>query len=91
MDPSSTGECEHDQPIFEQPNVKGLPLAGASRNTSQEFSRVPITENTDGGTDVECGLQPSEAEFREQKAEELVGKTKEQRGWRKVIRNFTPS
>jgi len=38
-----------------------------------------------------CGLQPSADDFRDERAEEQRHRTKEQRGWRKVIRNFTPS
>lgn len=39
----------------------------------------------------DCGLQPSEAEIRERKAQEGITARKEQRGWRRLIRNFTPS
>jgi hypothetical protein len=39
----------------------------------------------------ECGLQLPEADFREQKIEESYDLPKEQRGWRKLVRNFTPS
>jgi len=39
----------------------------------------------------DCGLQPSEAEIRERKAQEGITARKEQRGWRRVIRNFSPS
>ncbi|RFU25517.1 hypothetical protein B7463_g10822, partial [Scytalidium lignicola] len=39
----------------------------------------------------ECGLQPSEADFREQEQFESKLPPKEHRGWRRLIRNFTPS
>lgn len=88
MDPSGAGTGGQGQCTIDE---RGPPLTAAFRNTSQEAPRVPVLEDVDCDTDVECGLQPSEAEFRERKAEELVRKTKEQRGWRKVIRTFTPS
>lgn len=57
----------------------------------KSLSEKPVAEDVDCGTGADCGLQPSEAEFRGQKAEESVGKRKEWRGWRKIVRNFTPS
>ncbi|KAH8817075.1 C4-dicarboxylate transporter/malic acid transport protein-like protein [Xylogone sp. PMI_703] len=50
---------------------------------------TPNNSDTDIGP--ECGLQPSEADFREQQKREKCLSPKEQRGWRKLIRNFTPS
>lgn len=70
---------------------KGPPTTAAIDNRSQQSPRAPIPEDVDSGNGPGCGLQPSDDRFREQKAEESIEKTKEQRGWRKVIRNFTPS
>lgn len=68
------------------------PLFTASfADLSQHSLRAPIAEDVDSDKGPECGLQPSNAEFREQQTEESMRKTKEQKGWRKVIRNFTPS
>ena len=53
-----------------------------------EFPIAPPGTLTD---EQDCGLQPSEAEVRERKAHEGITVTKEHRGWRRVIRNFTPS
>ncbi|MCJ1373890.1 hypothetical protein MMC20_005120 [Loxospora ochrophaea] len=39
----------------------------------------------------DCGLQPSELEIQERRAQESAHMTKEQSGWRKVVRSFTPS
>lgn len=89
MDPSSTGTCGQGQSTTDQPNMKSLPFTGAFRNTSQESIRMAVAEDTDPGAD--CGAQPSKADFRKQEAQGTVGKTKEQRGWRYIIRNFTPS
>ena len=91
MDPSGTDICKQGHCTIDQSNVKRLPLTVASSNTSQNSSRVPIAEDKDGGMNIDCGLQPSGAESRERKTEKLVAKTKEQRGWRRIIRNFTPS
>lgn len=91
MDPSGAGICGQGQRTIDQSYAKGLPFTAAFRDTSQQSIRMPVAEDTDGDTGADSGLQPSEVEFRGHKTEESVGKTKEQRGWRKVIRNFTPS
>lgn len=91
MDSSGAGTCDQVQRTIDQSDAKGLPFIAAFRDTSQKSISVHVAEDTDSDTLADCGLQPSEAEFRELKAEEVVGKTKEQRGWRRIIRNFTPS
>ncbi len=70
---------------------KGPPFTASFADLSQHSLRAPIAEDVDSDKGAECGLQPSNAEIREHQAEESMSKTKEQRGWRKVIRNFTPS
>ena len=91
MDPSGAGTCAQVQRSIDRYNEKNPPSPAAIRDSSQESLSKPVVENTDQDTGADCGLQPTEAELREQKAEELAGPPKEQRGWRKVIRNFTPS
>ena len=63
----------------------GPPITAAIEDTSQ---RSP---DADSGNRPDPGLQSSDADVHSEKAEESIEKTKEQRGWRKVIRNFTPS
>lgn len=85
MIPSVAGTNGQIQHTINQSNAKGSPFTAAFPDMSQDSLKAPVAQDTD------CGLQASNAEFREQKAEESIEKTKEQRGWRKVIRNFTPS
>lgn len=42
---------------------------------------------------IECGLQPSEADFanRDAIAQDDEQACQNRRGWRKIVRNFTPS
>lgn len=56
-----------------------------------EMSVFPAAPPGIDPDEPDCGLQPSEAEIRERKAHERIPVTKEHRGWRRVIRNFTPS
>ena len=46
-------------------------------------------ESLQNGSD--CGLQLAEDELRERKDWDLKHVSRDQKGWRKVIRNFTPS
>lgn len=40
----------------------------------------------------DCGLQPSDGEFKdEEKLEKMLSDTKVRHGWRRLVRNFTPS
>ncbi|KAL2038915.1 hypothetical protein N7G274_008255 [Stereocaulon virgatum] len=91
MDPSGAGACAQVQRSIDRYNEKTPPTPAAIRDPSQESLSKPVVEDMDQDTGADCGLQPTEAELREQKAEELAGPPKGQRGWRKVIRNFTPS
>lgn len=42
-------------------------------------------------TGPDCGLQPDESGLRKEKAAEVARKSKDKYGWRRVVRNFTPS
>lgn len=92
MDPSGSatyGQTQHD---MDDPDAKGLGFTAAFHDPSPESLRAPTGEDTvPAGKGPDCGLQPSKAGVREQKAKESIGKTKEQRGWRKIVSNFTPS
>lgn len=58
----------------------------------QQLPEGPAAESSDTDVGPDCGLQPTDEDFREQKEREgSLLPPKEQRGWRKVIRNFTPS
>ncbi len=58
----------------------------------EESHALPEVQNSSGDeAGLDCGLQPTDADFREQKLLESHELPKEQRGWRKLIRNFTPS
>lgn len=88
MDPSGAGTCAQIGADEWYTKSQGAPTAKPHDNPCSYPLRVPAE---DIFTEPDCGLQSSNAGVHEQKAEEMVGKTKEQRGWRKVIRNFTPS
>ena len=90
MDPSGLGTCAQVQHSLDKSNPQHLPSTVALHDSPPETS-TPRTKDSDTETGPDCGLQASETDFRAEKAEELVKKTKESRGWRKVIRNFTPS
>lgn len=67
-----------------------VPCINDYPNSQNDLSPMPL-HCLDPADGPECGLQPSEADFRKQKIEESYELPKEQRGWRKLIRNFTPS
>ena len=93
MDPSGAGTCRQGQRPIDQSNAKALPSPAAFRDPPPQSLSPLVAEDADCGTGADCGVRASEAKFRGQNAEDelVVGKTKEQRGWRKVVRNFTPS
>ncbi|KAI9747521.1 MAG: Aspartokinase, partial [Chaenotheca gracillima] len=94
MDPSGAGTCGQIQRNSEGSSSRSPPFLNALRDSSTGRAQAPETIEEAAGSDRDaaCGLQPSQADLREeQKAEALAGKTKQQRGWRRVIRNFTPS
>lgn len=90
MDPSGLGTCAQAQPGGEESKAQHLPF---NMSLGGAFPDVvgPNADDPDSITAPGCELQPSDADCRGGKANELLKKTKEQRGWRKVIRNFTPS
>ena len=87
MEPSGTGTCSQVPTTNGPSSAKSLPLNGAFGSPLAGASK---SEDTDVNTGIDCKLQHLNAELSEANTELLV-KTKEQRGWRKVIRNFTPS
>jgi len=54
----------------------------------QPGSDDDLTDRPSLGPD--CGLQPDEAHFRKREFEDCHT-PKTQRGWRRIVRNFTPS
>ncbi|KAG0649381.1 Sulfite efflux pump SSU1 [Hyphodiscus hymeniophilus] len=78
MDPTGAGTCAQVAS-----NIDGATASGGTSRTARPCSNPP------SGPD--CGLQPTEADFHEEKIRESGGISKEQRNWRKLIRNFTPS
>lgn len=84
MDPAGTSSCAQDYHHGDGSNPHTL------YSTGPEAQRgLPEDGRTIARTDY--GLQPTEADFREEKAAEVAKKSKDQYGWRRVIRNFTPS
>ena len=51
----------------------------------------PIAYESPVEGSIECGLQPSEADFAKRCVEDDGQVCKNRRGWRKIVRNFTPS
>jgi len=84
MDPAGTGSCAQNYHNGDQPNSHSLYCTGPDVQEGLPGDECP-EEKTD------CELQPTEADFREEKAAEVARKSKDQYGWRRVIRNFTPS
>ncbi len=78
-DPSKDGQVEH---TTNHSDAKEIPQQSFGATKAQDM---------DSEQEPDCGLQPSNAEFLEQKAEELIRNSSDQRGWRRVVRNFTPS
>lgn len=80
MDPTGAGTCAQ--------------MACSIDGNDMKDRRPPFTapvHSSDPVPGPDCGLQASEDDFRQEKAEEQLHRTKEHRGWRKMIRNFTPS
>lgn len=88
MDPSGAGTCGQIQHTINDSKAKGPPF---TVNTSQQALRTPVAQDANSDLVPDCGLRPSNAEVCENKAEDSTAKSKEQKGWRKVVRNFTPS
>ncbi len=84
MDPSGAGLCFHAHANIDESEAK--------RHTSLEALKAPaLNGEATHSEGPDCGLQPSRADFLEEKAEESRGKVADSRGWRKAVRNFTPS
>ena len=66
------------------------PSTIAVGDSSLEAPGAPVGDS-DPAAGLDCGLQPSDADSHEERADELFRMATEQRGWRKVVRNFTPS
>ena len=83
MDPAGTSSCAPDHHNGEASNPHTL------YSTDPEANKDPSKH---GRPEAKTGyrLQPIEADFREEAAE-VARKSKGQYGWRRVIRNFTPS
>ena len=57
-------------------------------------THLPPDDHADSEDGPNCGLQPSEADLQNEKLEEKRAtglNSKNSRGWRKIVRNFTPS
>lgn len=86
MDPSGMGTCAQARPSDDEYKAQHLPIKMSLAGASPE-----VVDDLDSITAANGGLQQLGAESSGGKADELLQKTKEQQGWRKVIRNFTPS
>lgn len=86
-------KMQDDQEI---PNLKHGLSNSANGEMSWDTPKLEMGEYPAAAPGIDtdeqdCGLQPSEAEIRKRKAQEGITVIKEQRGWRRIIRNFTPS
>ncbi len=84
MDPACTGNCAQDRQNLDEWNPYPLYNSDPEARTGP-----PECLSPDSGPD--CGLQPTEADLRVKNAAVLERKSKDQYGWRRVIRNFSPS
>lgn len=90
MDPSGMGTCAQARPSGDEYNGKHLPTKMTLAGTFPEA----VTSHADEQNSITAlngGLQPLGAGCRGGEVDEMVTKPKEQKGWRKIIRNFTPS
>ena len=84
MDPASADTCVQDHDDLNESHPRGL------YNSDPQACINPIElSSTELG--LNCGLQPTEADLRKEKVADVIRKSKDQYGWRMVIRNFTPS
>lgn len=90
MDPSGMGTRAQSRPSGEELNGKHLPTKMTLAGTFSEAVTAHADEQN-AITAPNGGLQPFGAECRGGEVDEMVTKPKEQKGWRKIIRNFTPS
>jgi len=84
MDPAGTSACAHNPHNLDGSDPHTLCNAGSE-------ARIGLPELDSPEPRPEYGLEPTEADLREEKAAELARKSKDQYGWRRIIRNFTPS
>lgn len=78
MDPAGTGSCMQDDYNLQISNPRTLCTIGSESLNSPE----PRPDYL---------LRPTETDLGEVEAMEVEIKSKENYGWRRVIRNFTPS
>lgn len=84
MDPSGADLCLHAHANIDE--------SDANHHTSQEVLEAPTSDGeATNSKGPDCGLQPSRADFREEKPAESGEEVKDSRGWRRIVRNFTPS
>lgn len=84
MDPAGYSSCAQDHHNGDESNTHTLDSTGPEAHRG-------LTDDKRQGPRTDYGLQPTEAGLREEKAAEIARKNKDQYGWRRVIRNFTPS
>lgn len=63
----------------------------AIHNRGDNICSGSIEAGNNENESAECGLQPSELDFAKRDAEAKGLMCKNRRGWRKIVRNFTPS
>ena len=84
MDPAGVSTCAQDHYTLDQSHPHALCDSGPeARLGPPEYLRPELGPNRE--------LQLTEADLREEQKAELERKSKDQYGWRRVVRNFTPS
>lgn len=84
MDPADAGTCVQDHDDLNESHPRAL-------YNSIPQACINSTEYPSPESGLNCGLQPTEADLRKEKVADVKRKSKDQYGWRRVIRNFTPS
>ena len=84
MDPAGTGTCVQDHDNLNESHPRAL--YNSDPEAFIDPTKHPIPES-----ELKYGRQPTEAEFSEEQVANAKRKSKDQYGWRRVIRNFTPS
>lgn len=83
MDPAGAGTCVQDHNDLSESHPPAL--------YTSDPQAINPTEHPSPESGFNCGLQPTEADLREEMVADVERKSKDQYGWRRVIRNFTPS
>ena len=82
--PTGAGTCVHDHDDLNESRPRAL-------YNPDPQACINLTEHPSPESGLNCGLQLAEADLCKEKVVDVKQKSKDQHGWRRVIRNSTPS